>query len=343
MADGPATDTDLWPVSAVLGKRTMLAWSGKFSLPTASDMKTPFTLAHFSDIHLSPIAGFGLRHWNAKRTLGFLNWQRGRKRVHEREIADRLLMDAIALRADHIAITGDLINLGLPSEYEAARSWLDALGSPEDVTVVPGNHDVYTRLAGHIGVARWAAYMGCEEGSLAFPFVRRIGPLALIGLNSAIETPPFVASGRLGAHQIEVAGEMLERLADEDVIRVVLIHHPPLPGLASARRALADAAQFARVLERAGAELVLYGHNHRERLNWHVDAATRTGSAPIPVIGVPSASAARAHKDEPLARYNIFTFFPGEDGLRIRYTIRGLETPNGEIVKLAESILEMPT
>ncbi len=305
-------------------------------------MKTPFTLAHFSDVHLSPITGFGPRYWNAKRTLGFLNWQRGRKHVHERSVADRLMADAIALRADHIAITGDLINLGLPFEYEAALSWLEALGSPDTVTVVPGNHDVYTRLAGHPGIALWAAYMGSEEQSLAFPFIRRVGPLALIGLNSAIETPPFVAAGRLGAHQIEVAGEMLERLAGEDVIRVVLIHHPPLPGLASARRALVDAAQFARVLERAGAELVLYGHNHRERLNWHVQAEGTAGTQPIPVIGVPSASASRTHKDEPLGRYNIFTFFEGEGRRRIRYTVRGLATPGGDIVKLSESVLEMP-
>ena len=305
-------------------------------------MQTPFTLAHFSDVHLSPITGFAPRYWNAKRTLGLLNWQRGRRHVHERSVADRLMADAIALRTDHIVITGDLINLGLPSEYEAALSWLEALGSPDTVTVVPGNHDVYTRLAGHPGIARWAAYMGSEEQSLAFPFVRRVGPLALIGLNSAIETPPFVAAGRLGAHQIEVAGEMLERLADEDVIRVVLIHHPPLPGLASARRALADAAQFARVLERAGAELVLYGHNHRERLNWHVQAEGAAGVQPIPVIGVPSASAARTHKDEPLGRYNIFTFFEGDGRRRIRYTVRGLATPGGDIVKLSESVLEMP-
>ena len=304
-------------------------------------MKTPFTLAHFSDVHLSPITGFGPRYWNAKRTLGFLNWQRGRKHVHERSVADRLMADAIALRTDHIAITGDLINLGLPLEYEAALSWLEALGSPDTVTVVPGNHDVYTRLAGHPGIARWAAYMGSEEQSLAFPFVRRVGPLALIGLNSAIETPPFVAAGRLGAHQIEVVGEMLERLEEENVIRVVLIHHPPLPGLASARRALADAAQFARVLERAGAELVLYGHNHRERLNWHVQAEGAAGVQPIPVIGVSSASAARAHKDEPLGRYNIFTFFEGDGRRRIRYTVRGLTTPGGDIVKLSENVLEM--
>lgn len=306
-------------------------------------MTTAFTLAHLSDIHLSPISGFHPRQWNAKRALGYLNWQRKRRSVHARDVADRLIVDAHAMRADHIAITGDLINLGLPQEYEAALAWLRTVGPPELVTVVPGNHDVYTRLSGHAGIGRWAPYMGSEELTLAFPFVRRVGPLALIGLNSAIETPPFVAAGRLGAHQIEVAAEMLESLADEDVIRVVLIHHPPLPGLTSTRRALADAAQFARALGRAGADLVLYGHNHRERLNWHEQTEECGRKPAIPVIGVSSASAARMHGDEPLARYNLFTFFKSDGGLHIRYTVRGLESLTGEIVKLSESVLEIPS
>lgn len=301
---------------------------------------TAFTLAHFSDVHLSPVAGFSPRHWNVKRSLGFLNWQQKRRHVHQRDVAGKLIQDAAGLRVDHIAITGDLINLGLPAEYEAALDWLQDIGPPDRVTVVPGNHDVYTKLTGHAGVSRWAAYMGSEEQSLAFPFVRRIGPLALLGLNSAVETPPFVAAGRLGAHQIEVAGELLESLAGEGLIRVVLIHHPPLPGLAAPRRALADAQHFARMLERAGAELVLYGHNHAERLDWLTHAASERGRL-IPVIGVPSASSGKTHKEEPLARYNVFTFFKGGGVLRIRHTVRGLENAGGPVVKLSETVLDL--
>ena len=302
-------------------------------------MTATFTLAHLSDVHLSPVTGFSARYWNAKRALGFLNWQRGRKAVHKRSIADRLVADALALRADHIAITGDLINLGLPAEYDAALQWLESVGPPDRVTVVPGNHDVYTRLHGHGGITRWAAYMGSEEQSLAFPFVRRFGPVALIGLNSAVETPPFVAAGQLGAHQIEVAGELLDQLKSDGATRVVMIHHPPLPGLANARRGLRDAAHFARMLEIHGAELVLYGHNHSEKLDWHVTAAT-PGKPSVPVIGVPSASAGKLHKREPLARYNMFTFFRGNAGVRIRHAVRGLETPDGPVVKISETVLE---
>ncbi len=298
-------------------------------------MSDTFTLAHFSDIHLSPVAGFAPRYWNAKRALGYLNWQRGRRGVHKRAVADRLIADAVSLRTDHIAITGDLINLGLPAEYEAAAQWLSGIGTPERVTVIPGNHDVYTHLSGDAGIKRWAAYMGGEPETLAFPFVRRVGPLALVGLNSAVETPPFVAAGKLGQHQIEVTGDLLERLGDEDVIRVVLIHHPPLPGMANARRALTDAHAFARVLDKSGAELVLYGHNHAPLLTWH-------GSQhdPVPVVGAASASAAMAHMGEPLARYGLFTFFKSGAGIRIRHTVRGFEPGSEAIVKLSEHFLE---
>lgn len=305
-------------------------------------MTKPFTLAHLSDIHLSPVAGFAFGHWNAKRVLGYLNWQSGRRGVHLRPALDKIIADVATLRTDHIAITGDLINLGLPDEYEAALAWLQSIGPPERVTVVPGNHDVYTRLKGHRGIARWAAYMGSEEETLAFPFVRRLGPLALIGMNSAVETPPFFASGRLGANQIELAGEMLQRLGEEGLVRVILIHHPPLPGLASPRRALQDAAQFAHVVEMYGAELVLHGHNHRDMLSWH-GSGLQGALGAIPVIGVPSASAGREHKKEPLARYNVFTFFSTADGLRIRHAVRGLAAADGPVIKLAETVLELPS
>ena len=195
-------------------------------------MTETFTLAHFTDVHLSPITGFTPHYWNPKRMLGLFNWHTKRRGVHKRAAADRLIADAKNLRADHIAITGDLINLGLPQEYEAARDWLTTVGPAERVTVIPGNHDIYSSLHGDIGIGRWADYMGGDADTHAFPFVRRIGPLALIGLNSAVETPPFVAAGRLGPDQIEVTRDLLERLGDEGLIRVVLIHHPPLAGLA---------------------------------------------------------------------------------------------------------------
>ena len=298
-------------------------------------MSETITLAHLSDVHLSPVRGLPLRYLNVKRGLGYLNWQRSRRRVHQRPSLDLVVADLKAHQPDHIAVTGDLINLGLPAEYAAALSWLEGLGRPDGVTVVPGNHDIYTVLRGDPGVARWASYMRAdawgarfaEGGRDGFPFVRRLGPAAIIGLNSAVKTPPFIAAGQLGEAQIAALARILDRLGQEDVARVVLIHHPPLTAQAPRRRALRDAAQLERVLAEHGAELVLHGHNH---CDGHIDLASRRGS--IPVVGIASGSAGLVHRHEPLGRYNLLSIVQDEDGVRIECLTRGLD-PTGTFME----------
>ena len=305
-------------------------------------MSETVTLAHLSDVHLASLPGIPLRHLNLKRGLGYLNWQRGRRHAHQRPALDLVVADMLAHRPDHIAVTGDLINLSLPAEYEAARDWLYGLGAPDKVTVVPGNHDIYTSLRGDPGVARWADYMRSDawgrrlaEGARPqFPFVRRIGPAALIALNSAVETPPFVAAGRLGEAQLAALADLLSKVEAEGLIRVVLIHHPPLPGQASARRGLQDAAALQSVLVERGAELVLHGHNHRDS---HADFAWARGR--IPVIGVASGSMGRVHKGEPLGRYNLLRIGRVDNRAHIECVTRGLDASGGAIVLLDRKVI----
>jgi 3',5'-cyclic AMP phosphodiesterase CpdA len=210
------------------------------------------------------------------------------------------------------------------------------------VTVIPGNHDIYTHLHGHPGVERWADYMrsdawGSElgvRGADGFPFVRRIGPVALICLNSAEKTPPFVAAGRLGERQLAALAELLERTGREHFLRVVLIHHPPLPGQAPARRSLRDAAALEQVLAAHGAELVLHGHNHRDN---HVDFAWAEGR--IPVIGVASGSVGRVHKDEPLGRYNLLRITRSDQCAQIECVTRGLDATGSFVEQIDRKLV----
>ncbi len=300
-------------------------------------MTDTLTLAHLSDVHLGPLPPFGVRHWNVKRVLGFANWQRNRKHVHQRGIVDRLVADLRAQQPDHIAVTGDLINIGLPAEYVEAAAWLAALGPGPAVTVVPGNHDIYVRLPSDPGVLRWRAHMtGTGEASsqsqsakTEFPFVRRFGRLALIGLNSAVPTRPFQAIGEVGAAQLERLRATLRDLRRDGAKRVVLIHHPPLPGMATRSKALRDAAALERVLAEEGAELVLHGHNHQRMLSYR---SSETGG--FPIVGVPSASAVRSHKHEPLARYHLFRLAVADGPLTITLIARGLLEPDGAMVEI---------
>jgi 3',5'-cyclic AMP phosphodiesterase CpdA len=302
------------------------------------------TLAHISDVHLGPLAGFHPRYWNLKRGLGYLNWHRGRVHVHLRDVANAIAADAVAQKPDHIVVTGDLANIGLPSEYDAALSWLEALGDPRHVSVVPGNHDIYTtRLHSASCLTRWAPFMTSDawgsghaaDGGDGFPFVRRVGGIALVGLNSAVPTPPFVASGRLGKLQLDAFARTLETLGDAGVIRVVLIHHPPLPGQAARMRGLEDADEFERVIDQHGAELVLHGHNHRDMLAWR-----RWSRGHVPVIGVASGSVGQAHKNEPLARYNLYKLTRQDGEVAIEVRTRGLADVTGPIVELSHARIE---
>jgi 3',5'-cyclic AMP phosphodiesterase CpdA len=305
------------------------------------------TIAHLTDVHLGPIAGFAPRYWNLKRGIGYLNWVRKRRHDHLRPVLDRIVADMAEQQPDHIAVTGDLANIGLPEEHIGGLAWLKSLGAPERVTVVPGNHDTYSSIGRDPGARRWAAYMGSNAAGLAYagehaggqPFVRIVGDVALVGVDSAVRTPPFLAWGRIGPEQLARLEEILRRLADVGLFRLVLVHHPPLRHQADATRGLRDAAQLEAVLERTGAELVIHGHNHRNMLAWLPIASRAPGrQGRIAVVGAPSASLGRAHGREALARYNLYRIgHAPKDGLspwRIELVGRGLAQPEGQVVEL---------
>jgi 3',5'-cyclic AMP phosphodiesterase CpdA len=98
--------------------------------------------------------------------------------------------------------------------------------------------------------------------------------------------------------QLQSLSVLLRDLRERGYARAVLIHHPPLPGLAPSRKALEDADSLRQVLVQEGAELVLHGHNHRHMLN---PLATRHGACHA--LGVPSASMHPASKYPPASWY----------------------------------------
>jgi 3',5'-cyclic AMP phosphodiesterase CpdA len=300
-----------------------------------------FLLAHLSDPHLAPLPPPRLGDLASKRVLGYLNWVRKRRAIHRRDVLAALVADIRAARADHIAVTGDLVNIALPAEIENAAHWLAELGPPSQVSLVPGNHDAYVPGAAARCAKAWAPYMagdaaegdegspleggasspsprvrgegrgegaspfaGASETEIrreehdAFPFLRIRGPVALIGVSTAVATAPFLATGVLGARQIAQMSALLAAAAEQ--FRVVLIHHPPHVVPKSRFKRLVDAAAFRDAIASAGAELVIHGHDHVRSLA-HIDGPR----GQVPVIGVPSASAAFGTDHDP-AGYNLY-------------------------------------
>jgi 3',5'-cyclic AMP phosphodiesterase CpdA len=265
-----------------------------------------FVLGHISDPHLAPLPAVRAVELVGKRITGFTNWHRGRRLVHDPAVLGRIVSALKAASPDHIAVTGDLANLSLAAEFARAREWLTDLGTPDHVTLVPGNHDAYVRGALAVMQATCGAYM-CGDDGESFPFLRRRGPLALIGLSTAVPTAPWMATGTLGGEQLTRLGLLLAET--NDCFRVVLIHHPPVSPEPRYKR-LTDSAAFLAVVAAHGAELVIHGHDHEHELHWLTSPAGR-----IPAIGVPSASAAPGRADEPAA-FNLYRIEKASTGWR---------------------------
>jgi 3',5'-cyclic AMP phosphodiesterase CpdA len=279
-----------------------------------------YALAHLSDPHLPPLPAARLGDLIGKRALGYLNWTRNRHKYQRRDVLDALVSDMHGQAPDHIAVTGDFVNLALEAEFGPARTWLEAVGSADRVSVVPGNHDAYVRATRRRFSETFASYLDGDDTSDhggPFPFLRRRGPLALIGVSSAVPTPPLMATGWLGHNQLDALDRLLDRLSTERLFRVLLIHHP-LRSESRAKR-LTDSADLRALLKQRGAELILHGHDHIHSTMW-IDGP----SGAIPAIGVPSASAL-AHGRYPAAAYNLFSIERDGDAWRCQQTVRGID------------------
>lgn len=288
-----------------------------------------FRLAHLSDIHLGPLPDLAYRDLVSKRITGYINWRRNRRSNLHEDVIDGIVADMKAAGPDHIAVSGDLVNLALDGEIELSRLWLETLGNPDDVSVVPGNHDAYVPGALDKACKAWAPWMhgdgmkhAARRGS--FPFLRVRGEVAVIGVSSARATAPFMASGFFGESQARRLGGMLDEASERGLCRVVVIHHPPVRGAAAAHKRLLGIGRFQKVMRRHGAELVLHGHTHLPTV-YRIDG--RHGA--VPVVGVAAAGQGR-HGAKPPGQYNLIGIERAAQGWRIELVRRGISNAKAE-------------
>src|SRR5262249_54779318 len=237
---------------------------------------------------------------NAKRQTVYLNPQKNRRSIHDAVTLPAIVADINAQEPDHIAVTGDIVNIALAAEIRQGRAWLEKLGPPQDVSFVPGNHDIYVGEAAAFAARQWGPYMHDDEDVGGFPYVRRRGNVVLVGLSTGVPTAPFLATGWLGAKQLAELAATLNQLSNEKVFRIVLIHHSPVT-LSSRHRGLRDAHVLKRVIAAHGADLLLHGHDHLHMINW-LEGPNGTR---VPAVGVPSAST-RPGADKDPAAYNLY-------------------------------------
>jgi len=244
-------------------------------------------LIQLTDPHLSSLESFSFLSVKGKRKSGYLSWYRKRRYIHRPEILERLTQAVQDESPDQILLTGDLVHIGLEDEIIEAARWLRRLGSPEQVMLIPGNHDNYAPDSQAAMNRHWCDYLpaqetGVNEYTTGYPVVRTIGGVRLIGVNTSCVTRVFSAEGELGKAQLSrlrdalggaVSGPAGES-PDRSEFTCLLIHHPPLPGMTKQRKALRDAEDLRLVIEERQPDLVLYGHLHCNREGQYGEVCT---------------------------------------------------------------------
>ncbi len=275
-------------------------------------------IAHLSDLHLLALDGVVPFRLFNKRLTGYLNLRLRRKAVHKPFAVQAAARAIRGLGVDHVVVTGDVSNLALEGEFALANHFFEhhLAMSPDRVTLVPGNHDAYTRGA-HRSLRftkAFARYVSSDLPELAapgssFPLVRLRGPVALIGLSTAVPRLPFVASGELGVKQLKALETILDHPEVKSRTPVILQHHPihnPAGRVHAAMEGLLDAAQEMQLLRRLARGLLLHGHLHRRI---HRTLGTPLGH--IDAVGSTSASLLD-ERDDRMAGFNVYDF--GDDG-----------------------------
>lgn len=226
------------------------------------------TFAHISDLHIAPLPNVHFGQLLSKRILGYLSWQRKRKHAHELSVLEHLRADLIAKKPDHLCITGDIVNISLEDEYLGATAFLKTLGDTEDISLVPGNHDAYVKAGEARIVKHYAPWMQGDNSEATFPYIKTKKDVAFIGLSSAVATPPFMATGKLGDKQLQDLKQLLANLPEAINLCVVLIHHPPKDGISKPRKMLLDVKKLEEIMVTSPKPtIMLHGHLHKRKHN----------------------------------------------------------------------------
>ena len=257
-------------------QREDLPWRGS----SASD----FRLVHISDPHLS-------RQFYREHLKSF----------------KLLLKSILAAGCDHLVITGDIVSTGEEDDYYLAREilgTLDLLDSAR-LTVVPGNHDIFGGPHRAVDILSFPQYIRSVDyarhlelfqvafgetlenvvsygSESVFPFVKKVGPYSIIGLNSippwSVRENPLGTNGKLDECQRSGLFRMHGEVQFDRSIPIAAVHHhfndlqdesaggSIWKRIESNTMRMRGRTKTLRVFESLGVRYVLHGHIHRNEI-----------------------------------------------------------------------------
>jgi 3',5'-cyclic AMP phosphodiesterase CpdA len=266
-------------------------------------------LGHISDLHLSdrgryPRNGYSPRDCDR----------------HSIRLAQRLLEQLTAAEVDHLVVTGDLTLSAEASEFEKAARLLRGWAEAGKLTVVPGNHDLWTSES--VKTARFLRMigpdgLGMRKPAAAYPFAALPVPeVAIVALDSSqFGEEPMETPGLIGSAQLQACRELVrEHVKEGRAVLLALHHHLVLPreripsDALVARMPLFDADKIVRMVSDVRVAGVLHGHRH---CAFRLDIPGAAGPTPVLCAG----SATRV-SDEPARRARAFVYDVDRGGIR---------------------------
>ena len=276
-------------------------------------------LGHISDLHVSDRSRYPRNGFTARQCD-----------KHSSRLAKGLLDALREVGVDHLVVTGDVTFSGEAREFERAAELLRPFAEAGKLTVVPGNHDVWTEEA--VETARFLRALGpdgkgMKKAAPCYPHVVPLGDDAvLVALDSArYGEDPWTTPGRLGSEQLRAAREVAREHAKLGRAVVLAFHHhvvlPPErvdSDVHVAKMPLADADQVVRLVAEQPIAAVLHGHRHTA---FRVDLPGAGGPTPVLCAG----SASRV-ADEPVRRARAYVYELDRSGVRsVEALVAGLE------------------
>ncbi len=221
-------------------------------------------LLHISDLHfwhipLNPLRLVG------KRLFGVSNLILRRARLFRMDRMPAVLDRVRAVNPDHILITGDLTTTALEEEFQAAHRAISALDrEPSSLTIIPGNHDRYTRRATRDRV--FEKYFGRYTPPDGYPSLKWLEPGTAVLFLDACRPNRISARGTIASEHVVKAQELLDG-ASSGIRRLLIACHYPaaLPsGVVDSRgHGLRGREHLIGFLARQAPHLYCHGHIHR--------------------------------------------------------------------------------
>lgn len=184
-------------------------------------------IAHISDVHI--LDGSAQPRGSRYRfATGFVSIGRPLDAAARLRKLGAALLAARHAGADHVVVSGDLTEVGSDAEFEAFAGALgEAPFAPEQITLVPGNHDAYTSEDGWARALRGPLRAFRASSATAPGHVVDRGNVAILPVDST----RFQSIARSGGVISQDTSEALRaRLEDASLAKkpmVLVQHHPP--------------------------------------------------------------------------------------------------------------------